>query len=146
MNDFFSFSFKTILFYCLFFFLFSFLHFDFTIYFYILVLSKYLGNLNWEALQFAKLGKSCLRRNFRLSLTPCIFWMQINITVGSIVFDGNDQIRPKYPKRKFVTFYEKYYERSITTAFVFCCDPKHLDIIWDLVVFFDTCFSYIFPL
>ena len=48
--------------------------------------------------------------------------------------------------RKLVTFYKKYYEESITTAFVFCCDAKHLDILWGPVVFVGTCFLYIFPL
>ena len=33
------------------------------LYFYILVLSKYLGNINWEVLQLAKLGKPRLPRN-----------------------------------------------------------------------------------
>ena len=36
---------------------------DFTIYFYILVLSKYLRNINWEVLQLVKLGKPCLPLN-----------------------------------------------------------------------------------
>ena len=38
-------------------------YFDFTN-FYILVLSKYLRNINWEVLRLAELGKPRLPRNF----------------------------------------------------------------------------------
>ena len=56
-----SFSFKTTLFLSLFFLLFSFLNFDFTV---------YLENINWEVLLLAKLEKLCLPRNLWLQLTP----------------------------------------------------------------------------
>ena len=48
LATFFSFSFETILFCCLLLFLFWLFHFYFTLYLCILVLSKYLGNINWE--------------------------------------------------------------------------------------------------
>ena len=64
LMTFFLFSFETTLFCCLFFLLFSILHFDFTVCFYILVLSKYLGNTNWEILHLVKLGKPHLPLNF----------------------------------------------------------------------------------
>ena len=48
---------------------FSFL--TFTFWFYCLFLHfKYLQNINWEAIQLAKLGKPCLPWIFSLQLTP----------------------------------------------------------------------------
>ena len=45
--------------------------------------------------------------------------------VGIIVFDGSDQICPKYPKKKVANIFAK----SVAANFVFYCDPKHLDIL-----------------
>ena len=72
LMTFFSFSFETTLFCCfLILLVFSFLHLDATICFYILVFSKYLGNINWEILPLVILGKPRLPQNFWLQLTRC---------------------------------------------------------------------------
>ena len=69
LMTFFLFSVKTIV-CCLLFLFFSLLHFDHTICFYILVLSNYLGNINWKVLQLIKLRKW-------LWLTPCFVILKV---------------------------------------------------------------------
>ena len=69
------FSFENVLFWCLFFFHFSLLHLNFSIYFYILALSQYLWNINWEVLQLAKLRKPSLSQFLTLANTLDIMWL-----------------------------------------------------------------------
>ena len=64
-----------------------------------------------------------------------IFCLQLNIKVGIIVFDGNSQTCPKYPKQKVGNILTIYKEKSIATAFVFYCDSKHSNILWGPVMF-----------
>ena len=66
LTSLFTFSCGTVLCCCLLFLCVSLLHFDFTVYFYILILAKYLGNVKWEVLQLVKFGKLHLLQNVLL--------------------------------------------------------------------------------
>ena len=82
---FFSFSFKTTLFLCLFFLHFSHLNFDFTIFLFYYPI-KYLGNVSCEVLLLAKLGELRLLRN---SLTVANTLGVANVTVKIIFIFWN---------------------------------------------------------
>ena len=69
--------------------------------------------------------------------------MQINIKIGIIVIDGSDQTFPKYPKQEVGNIFAMYQEKGVATAFVFYCDVKYSDILWQSshVSVFVICFS-----
>ena len=104
---FFSFCFKTTLFCCLLFIFFLFLHFDFSIYFYILVLSKYLGNINWEVLLLAKFGK--LRTAGFLTLANTLTGFSAK-SMKSGTAREFFLVSGKYGNRKFVCYHWKIRE------------------------------------
>ena len=61
------------------------------------------------------------------------FYIYMNIKVFTswhYCFDGSDQKCPKYPKYEFGNIFSISWEKYVATAFLFCCDAKHSDILW----------------